>query len=314
LLNQQQLGAIRLAAKGAITVDSALQAADGGNITLFGKDVAINASLRSRGGSIAAGNVLNQIGSLGMLDTFVNPGVPRARWYWPTASRSMPAACSANAARSAGRRRPALRERRQRVPAGVWRRARRQWQPGRRQFRRGHPAQAKQQGGKGGNVTLASYGATADLALGEGAQVRGHGVTGGGKLELQANKIMIGNVEKPGAGSLQLGGGFFDKGFSSYSLVGKQGVTVADGTQVDVRMPVLRVVDNEKLALWMPEQVTENALKGTLTQRKGASLPCRWATSSPARPTWPSPNCWWARMPWSASMRASPSSCPAWAS
>jgi hypothetical protein len=175
-------------------------------------------------------------------------------------------------------------------------------------------AQAKQQGGKGGNVTLASYGATADLALGEGAQVRGHGVTGGGKLELQANKIMIGNVEKPGAGSLQLGGGFFDKGFSSYSLVGKQGVTVADGTQVDVRMPVLRVVDNEKLALWMPEQVTENALKGTLTQRKGASLPCRWATSSPARPTWPSPNCWWARMPWSASMRASPSSCPAWAS
>ncbi|MEG0885996.1 MAG: hypothetical protein RSH52_32630, partial [Janthinobacterium sp.] len=50
------------------------------------------------------------------------------------------------------------------------------------------------------------------------------------------------------------------------------GLTVADGSQVDVRMPVLRVVDNEKLALWTPEPVTENALKGTLTQRKGASL------------------------------------------
>ncbi|WP_256424772.1 hypothetical protein, partial [Vibrio parahaemolyticus] len=65
LLNEQQLGAIRIAAKGSITVDSALQVADGGNITLFGKDVAINSSLRSRGGSIMAGNVLNQIGALG---------------------------------------------------------------------------------------------------------------------------------------------------------------------------------------------------------------------------------------------------------
>lgn len=95
LLNSQQLGAVRIAAKGAITVDSALQVADGGNITLFGKDVTINASLRSHGGSIAAGNVLSQIGPLGMLDTYVNPGAPRAGWCWPTASRSMPAACSA---------------------------------------------------------------------------------------------------------------------------------------------------------------------------------------------------------------------------
>ena len=29
-----------------------------------------------------------------------------------------------------------------------------------------------------------------------------------------------------------------------------------DGTQMDVRMPVLRVLDNERLALWTPEQVT----------------------------------------------------------
>ena len=273
LLNQQQLGAIRLAAKGAITVDSALQAADGGNITLFGKDVAINASLRSRGGSIAAGNVLNQIGSLGMLDTFVNPGVPPGTLVLadgvtldasglfsnvlrdPLAAAGLPYVNGGSVSlRAFGDVRignGSLVD----VSSGA-----------------AILAQAKQQGGKGGNVTLASYGATADLVLGEGAQVRGHGVTGGGKLELQANKIMIGNVEKPGAGSLQLGGDFFDKGFSSYSLVGKQGVTVADGTQVDVRMPLLRVVDNEKLALWMPEQVMENALKGTLTQRKGASL------------------------------------------
>ncbi|MCC7596488.1 filamentous hemagglutinin family protein [Janthinobacterium sp. FW305-129] len=273
LLNEQRLGAIRLAAKGAITVDSALQVADGGNITLYGKDVAINASLRSHGGSIAAGNVLNQVGALGMVDTVVNPGGPAGQLVLadgvtldtsgllanvlrdPLAAAGLPYINGGNVTlRANGDVRigsGSLID----VSAGA-----------------AILSQAKQQGGKGGNVTLASYGAKADLVLGEGAQLRGHGVTGGGKLELQANKIVIGDIEKPVAGALHLGGDFFDKGFSSYSLLGKQGLTVADGTQVDVRMPVLRVVDNEKLALWTPEQVTENALKSTLTQRKGASL------------------------------------------
>jgi len=273
LLNQQGLGAIRLAAKGAITVDSALQVADSGNITLFGNDVAINASLRSHGGSILAGNVLNQVGALGMLDTVVNPGGPAGKLVLadgvtldtsgllsdvlrdPLAAAGLPYINGGNVSLRANGD--------VRVGSGSL-------------IDAGSGAailsQAKQQGGKGGNVTLASYGTTSDLVLGEGAHVRGHGVQGGGKLELQANKILIGKAENPEAGTLHLGGDFFEQGFSSYSLVGKQGLTVADGAQVDVRMPVLRVVDNEKLALWMPEQVTENALKGTLTQRKGASL------------------------------------------
>ncbi|SIR87507.1 filamentous hemagglutinin family N-terminal domain-containing protein [Janthinobacterium sp. TND4EL3] len=273
LLNDQHLGAIRLAAKGAITVDSALQVADGGNITLYGKDVAINASLRSHGGSIMAGNVLNQLGALGMVDTFVNPGGPAGKLVLadgvtldtsgllsnvlrdPLAAAGLPYINGGNVSlRANGDVRIGSASL---IDAGSG---------------AAILAQGKQQGGKGGSVTLASYGTKSDLVLGEGAQVRGHGVTGGGKLELQANKIVIGDIEKPGAGTLQLGGDFFEQGFSSYSLVGKQGLTVADGAQVDVRMPVLRVVDNEKLALWTPEQVTENALKGTLTQRKGASL------------------------------------------
>ena len=273
LLNEQQLGAIRLAAKGSITVDSALQVADGGNITLFGKDVAINASLRGHGGSIAAGNVLYQIGALGMLDTLVNPGGPAGKLVLadgvtldtsgllnnvlrdPLAAVGLPYINGGSVSlRAFGDVRigsGSLID----VSSGA-----------------AILSQAKQQGGKGGSVTLASYGPKADLLLGEGAQVRGHGVAGGGKLELQSNKIIIGQPDKPVAGALQLDGGFFDQGFSSYSLVGKQGLTVADGTRVDVRMPVLRVVDNEKLAVWTPEQYTENALKGTLTQRKGASL------------------------------------------
>ena len=273
LLNEQQLGALRIAAKGAITVDSALQVADGGNITLYGKDVAINASLRSHGGSIAAGNVLKQIGALGMVDTFVNPGAPPGKLVLADGVSLDTSGLLSNVLRD-----PLAAAGLPYINGGsVSLRANGDVRIGSGSLIDAGSgaailAQAKQQGGKGGNVTLASYGAKADLVLGEGAQVRGHGVAGGGKLELQANKIMIGNVEKPGAGSLQLDGGFFDQGFSSYSLVGKQGVTVADGTRVDVRMPVLRVVDNESLAVWMPEQVTENALKGTLTQRKGASL------------------------------------------
>ena len=273
LLNEQQLGAIRIAAKGSITVDSALQVADGGNITLFGTDLALNASLRSHGGSIAAGNVLNQIGALGMLDTFVIPGGPAGKLVLadgvtldtsgllanvlrdPLAAAGLPyingGSVSLRAVGDVRIGNGSLID----VSSGA-----------------AILSQAKQQGGKGGNVTLASYGAQADLLLGEGAQVRGHGVAGGGKLELQANKILVGQADTAQKGTLQLGADFFDKGFSSYSLLGKQGLTVADGTQVDVRMPVLRVVDNEKLALWMPEQYTENALKGTLTQRKGASL------------------------------------------
>ncbi|WP_258194652.1 filamentous haemagglutinin family protein [Janthinobacterium sp. PAMC25594] len=273
LLNEQHLGAIRLAAKGSITVDSALQVADGGNITVYAKDVAINASLRSHGGSIMAGNVLNQIGALGMVDTLVNPGGPGGQLLLaagvsldtsgllsnvlrdPLAAAGLPYINGGNVSlRANGDVRignGSLID----VSSGA-----------------AILSQAKQQGGKGGSVTLASYGAQADLLLGEGAQVRGHGVAGGGKLELQANKILVGQADTAQKGTLQLGADFFDKGFSSYSLLGKQGLTVADGTQVDVRMPVLRVVDNEKLALWTPEQVTENALKGTLTQRKGASL------------------------------------------
>ncbi|WP_257626213.1 filamentous haemagglutinin family protein [Janthinobacterium sp. NKUCC06_STL] len=273
LLNSQQLGAIRIAAKGAITVDSALQVADGGNITLFGKDVAINSNLRSHGGSIMAGNVLNQIGALGMADTVVNPGVPPGTLLLadgvsldtsgllsnvlrdPLAAAGLPylngGTVSLRAFGDVRIGNGSLVD----VSSGA-----------------AILSQAKQQGGKGGNVALASYGPEADLVLGEGAQVRGHGVTGGGKLELQANNILVGQADTGQKGTLQLDGDFFDKGFSSYSLLGKQGVTVADGTQVDVRMPVLRVVDNEKLALWTPEQVTENAVKGTLTQRNGASL------------------------------------------
>ena len=59
-----RLGALKVAAKDQVTVDGALSVADGGDITLFGPDVEINGDLTARGGSINAGNVLNQFNPL----------------------------------------------------------------------------------------------------------------------------------------------------------------------------------------------------------------------------------------------------------
>ncbi|MEH6501204.1 MAG: filamentous hemagglutinin family protein [Pseudoalteromonas distincta] len=76
---------------------------------------------------------------------------------------------------------------------------------------------------------------------------------------------------------------FFDKGFSHYDVVGQYGVTVAEGTQVDVTMPLLRLNEQARslatgsdpstvLEQWTPPLYMENPIEGQLTLRQGASL------------------------------------------
>lgn len=60
-LNGFQLGAIKVGAKQQITVNGGLSVADGGDITLYGPQVAVNANLTAHGGSLHAGNVLSQV-------------------------------------------------------------------------------------------------------------------------------------------------------------------------------------------------------------------------------------------------------------
>ncbi|NWD92460.1 hypothetical protein, partial [Pseudomonas sp. K5002] len=60
-LNGYRLGAIKVGAKQQIDVNGALKVADGGDITLFGPVVSVNANLTAHGGSINAGNLLNQV-------------------------------------------------------------------------------------------------------------------------------------------------------------------------------------------------------------------------------------------------------------
>ena len=105
----------------------------------------------------------------------------------------------------------------------------------------------KLQGGKGGNVTLASH------VLGQipsnggllsfAGEVRGYGVTGGGTLSVASGgKIVLGGpVDAQDVTTLRLDPLLFSTGFGKYEINGYKGLTVADGAQIDVHMPVLRL-------------------------------------------------------------------------
>ena len=148
-------------------------------------------------------------------------------------------------------------------------------------------------GGKGGDVTLAANANSADsrgnLAL--NGELLGYGVSGGGRLSVQAGKVLISDQPAaPQAGTLQLDSGFFNKGFGAYDITGNEGLLVADGTQVDVTAPVYRLNDTAQnlvsgadprsaLQIWTPPQYRETPTKGQLTLRKGASLSLQAGTA-----------------------------------
>lgn len=82
---------------------------------------------------------------------------------------------------------------------------------------------------------------------------------------------------------LMLASDLFDRGFSHYDVVGGRGVLVADGAQINVTMPVLRMAEQARgvpsaaethaaLEQWTPPLYLEDPVTGVLTQRKGASL------------------------------------------
>ncbi|MGX1175296.1 filamentous hemagglutinin family protein [Pseudomonas sp. R151218B TE3479] len=290
LLNGFQLGAVKVAAAEGIKVDGALKVADGGDITLYAPQVEVNADLTARSGRIALGNVLKQVrtDNFQMADVTLSPA---------TGQRATVTLGEGVKLNTAGRWSNLLLDGndRQGLPfingGSVSVRS-----SGDIDAQQGSlidvssgaavMADGKTRGGKGGDLTLtASTGASSgngDLNL-EG-ELHGTGVSGGGTLKLAASKVLIGNSGTPlEPGTLQLGGDFFDKGFSAYDITGNEGLTVADGTRVDVTMPVYRfgeqalvtASDAEPVAVlqrWTPELYQEDAIKGVLTQRRGASL------------------------------------------
>ncbi|MCM2364646.1 filamentous haemagglutinin family protein [Pseudomonas sp. SR18] len=279
-LSGNPLGAIKVAARQQVTVNGALSVADGGDITLFGPRVDINANLTALGGSINAGNILSQVNPLkagavedttlaGGSSVNVAAGVKldaRGRWN----NLLLDPANSTGVAYVNGGKVSLRSSNNVNLAAGSEVDVSSGATLG---------VDGKLIGGKGGSVTLGALG-----ALGLDGDVRGYGVNGGGTLALQARKVQIGDsAGAVDSDTLRLAGDFFNKGFSAYDITGNEGLIVTDGTQVDVSVPTYRLGTQAStvptgsdaataLEQWTPPLYQEDATKGVLTQRRGAGL------------------------------------------
>ncbi|SEK76345.1 filamentous hemagglutinin family N-terminal domain-containing protein [Pseudomonas sp. NFIX51] len=288
LLNGFDLGAVRVAAYESVTVDGDLQVGPAGEIALHGPQVQVNAGLTSHGGRIALGNVLRQRPSSAadLMDTLIGSTASRASLVLSEGARLDTSGLWSNLLLA-----PQDNSGLAFVNGGsVSLRSR-----GDLTLAAGSQVDVSSgavlllngslRGGKGGDLTLA---ANAGTSIGNGVltlagQLKGHGVNGGGTLSLQAGKVQIGGGTSPDAATLVLASDFFDKGFGAYDITGNQGLKVAEGAQVDVRVPVYaqsagttRVATGEPAASalqpWLPEPYQEDPAKGRLSQRAGASL------------------------------------------
>ncbi|MBV8274011.1 MAG: filamentous hemagglutinin N-terminal domain-containing protein, partial [Verrucomicrobia bacterium] len=162
----------------------------------------------------------------------------------------------------------------------------------------------KSSGGAGGNITIEGDLATnaADQVVNSPVRLNGtlrsYGVTHGGTLTLQGHSFLIAN-QPTGLRKNQIwiAPSFFGQGFSSYTLIGLTGVTVAPGTQITVTEPVYQLTSlnlsaptgaNPSAAfgspLLMPVYLPDPA-KDTFTQRPGASLTLEAGVNSVSRKT-----------------------------
>lgn len=285
-LNGFGLGAVKIAANG-ISVQSDLAVTPGGDITLFANKVAVDANLTARAGSIRLGNVLNQVSPSGMIDGAI--GVPGeastltlsartrldATGLWSNLAMS-PEHINGMAYLNGGT--VSLRG-----SGDVLLDAGSVIDVGSGAALRG---KGKVTGGKGGSVTVETVagGTEAGGRLALGAELRGYGVEGGGTLSVAAPKVVLGDrLADDGQDVLTLAAPFFRQGFSRYEVTGRDGLTVAEGSRIDVSMPVYRPVSgaaglpsganpSAAMEVWLPPVYQHDPVAGTVTRRKGASL------------------------------------------
>lgn len=274
LLNGFALGGLSIAASESVQVDQALHLADGGQLTLYAPQVRVAADLTAKGGQMMLGDVLRQRDGADLRDIAL----------------ATPAGLRAQVLVGEGVRLDVGGARSDREDAGAmaWRNG------GSLSLRssgdvllgqasvldvsggvvRGERNQLR--GGSGGNLTLQAgvFNASGDGRLRLDGELRGHGSNGAGTLDLQAERVRIGGVAD--ASALSLGEDFFNRGFAHYTVRGTRQLTVAEGAQVQVTRPV-ELLDaslpvGDQATLWLPPQVRENAIKGELGLRAGASL------------------------------------------
>ncbi len=147
----------------------------------------------------------------------------------------------------------------------------------------------KVSGGKGGSVTLVSGTSVntgaADARLRLDGEIRGYGIGGAGTLTVATSSVLIAAAGSPTADrQLLLTPEFFRLGFSKYDINGYHGVTVADGTGLDIVAPVYQLRDvaalnaGDRAAAFevaLAPLYLDNPIKRTLIQRAGADLVLR---------------------------------------
>ncbi|MDF3837592.1 filamentous hemagglutinin family protein [Cupriavidus basilensis] len=266
-LNRFGLGGITVASKDIVVAD-ALAVAPGGAINLYGGQVAVNADLTARSGTITANNTIRTL-------TAATPTIP-TQLLVDTIIATLPIDPPAEpGAQPTTRPGIAVAEGATLDARGLWTNliTEPEAQAGLgyvnggkvtlRQSRDGDIvlgqgslidvssgavvlANSKIAGGKGGDVELVTNSpvlragkAFASGSLGQlvlGADLRGYGMSGAGTLtSVTGQEVQIGGESDT---ALKLGADWFQKGFARYQVTGLGGMTVAAGTTLDVARPV----------------------------------------------------------------------------
>lgn len=290
-INAQNLGALQVYAKGQITVGEALQVTQGGQIALHASDVAVEANLTARGGSIQLGDMVAQHVNTGWKEqsmggvaasgytrqVVVGQGVTLdARGLW--SNQALDADNSSLPFVNGGR--VVLRSSGD-VKLG---------EASRIDVSSGAALNVKGKlgGGKGGDVTLAAgipaEGISGAKQLVLEGELRGYGVKGGGTMLLQTGEAVVIGGQVNGSNGLLLDTGLFKQGFSQYEVNAAGGLTVAEGAKLEVAMPVLRLDatkahasmtgadPSQVLEVWEPALFAEDPARQQMKQRAGASL------------------------------------------
>lgn len=292
-LNEAGLGGLKLATRDAIAIESDLRLADGGVLELVAPSIDLAGDIMVRSGSVTVTNVFRDpyrrvAAAQALLDgegrsrILLREGAAiDARGLWVNAA--LDSADTAKASRIDGGTVQLVSTHDVLLEAGS-----------RIDVSSGAAVLAGGQvrGGHGGDITLtanaytgASIPAAGRLTL--DGSLSGHGVEGGGKLSVGGSPVLIADAAaERAADQLLLTADFFRKGFSAYeirgSVNGPSPVTVAEGTAIDVTMPVYRLsVDAlgmpsgdtaHPFEVWTPPLYAADSLAATFSQRKGASL------------------------------------------
>lgn len=293
-LGEAGLGGLTLATSGSIAIESDLKLADGGVLDMVAPTIDIAADITARNGTIGATNIFKSPNrpnspSLPLLDadgrsriTLREGATLDVRGLWVNAARDP--ADAGKASRIDGGKVRLASTHDVLIEAGSV-----------IDVSSGAAllAAGRTKGGHGGDISVAAnvYTATSISSTGglvlDGALL-GYGVGGGGKLAIGGSAVLIADGPAvPEAGQILLRPDFFRKGFSRYEIAGgginvDSSVTVADGTVLEVAMPLYRPAaaaydlptgaDGAAFEVWTPPQYTEDRLAGTFSRRKGASL------------------------------------------